>query len=497
MLKKQVTLGRTLLCVVLCVIFTALTTYQFSYHYAFSRYRSELAGHVITINDKDYLLGVKDTEIATLKASLATANEKVSTLTNRLVALAGKEDATAEECLRHLLREALVRRYDETGVGREYLDEEIDAYMNAYAADYMGVAERLLFVDYLYRTQYFQETPGADVMQEVILEAYIAAAGDMYANYYTPEEYEAYRGQMTASVCGIGAVTLASADGASIIVLHTHKGSPAALAGLQKEDEIVTVNGTSVATLGYTAALAALMGDAGTDVTFTYRRDGRAYTLTVTRAQIEPEVVMGQTLTENGKKIGYIRITSFNAATAAQLDTVYTALQGEGIEAVVFDLRDNTGGLLTSILEVMEYILPAGCPVVRYEFGNPHRQIEPSYTEHADCIDLPMYVLQNGKTASAAELFCAALQLNGAAELIGETTYGKGQMQTGYRLADGSYITVTVARYAPADGEHYDGVGVTPDHRAATAEGYENTLIYLLPMDRDAQLMYALALAAA
>ena len=107
-----------------------------------------------------------------------------------------------------------------------------------------------------------------------------------------------------------------------------------------------------------------------------------------------------------------------------------------------------------------------------------------------------MYVLQNGKTASAAELFCSALGVNRAACLIGETTYGKGRMQTGYRLNDGSYIAVTVAAYAPVEGGNYDGVGVAPHHTVTPDGGYEDTLIYLLPEEHDAPLRYALNTAA-
>lgn len=497
MLKKQVSVGRALLCVALCVVFTALTTYQFSYYYTFARYREDLAEKTAAMEATEYLLAQKETEIAELRATLAASEERVDTLVARLVKLTGSEDGTAEDCLRLLVGGSLAKKHSATGVPKEHLNEEVDAYMKTYASDYITVAERLLFIDYLYRTHYLGDAPTAAEMQEAVIEGYMAAAGDVYAKYYTPEEYAAYRDHLNSTLCGVGAATTISHDGSALLILHVHSRSPALTAGLQKGDMILSIDGQTVADLGHEGALAAISGEAGTDVTLEIARGTQTLSYTITRAQVESDAVLYRAYTEGGKRIGYIRILTFSAATAAQLKAAYTDLsENEGIEALIFDLRDNTGGLLTSIIEVLEYILPTGAPIVNYEFRNPYTQLEAEYAKDDTAISLPMYVLQNGKTASAAELFCSALQANGVATLIGETTYGKGKMQSGYRMSDGSYIAVTVARYAPAEGEHYDGVGVEPDHTVPPAEGYADTLIYLLPEEHDAPLRYALAHAA-
>ena len=512
MFKKQVSVGRALLCVLLCVVFTAVTTYQFVYYTVFSSYRQELADKTAsmqanenamtqlrnelaeTIAAKDALLAQREAE---LTAALNAAEDKVRALTSRIVQLAGKSDATPEECLRFLVGKSLAKKHSATGVSKEHLNEEVDAYMDNYADNYLAIVERLLFVDYLYRFHYVGDAPSADEMQEAILEGYIAAAGDVYAKYFTPEEYEKYRNQLNSTVYGVGTVTTPSPDGKAIVVLHAHSGSPAAKAGLQTGDLITAVGGISVADIGYNAALALVGGEEGTKVTLSVHRGNNSFFVTLSREKVESDVVIYRSYEENGKRIGYIRIVNFTAATARRLQAAYTDLKdNHGVEALVFDVRDNTGGLLSSIIEVLDFILPKGTPLLRYDFKNPNAQMEPEYAKSEHFINMPMYVLQNGNTASAAELFAATLSDSGVATLIGETTYGKGQLQTGYRMPDGSYIAVSVAHYSAPVSGNYEGVGIEPDLPCTPAAGYEDALIYLLPIDKDIPLQTALAAAA-
>ena len=369
--------------------------------------------------------------------------------------------------------------------------------MDNYADNYLAIVERLLFVDYLYRLHYVGDAPSADEMQEAILEGYIAAAGDVYAKYFTPEEYEKYRNQLNSTVYGVGTVTTPSPDGKAIVVLHAHSGSPAAKAGLQTGDLITAVGGISVADIGYNAALALVGGEEGTKVTLSVHRGNNSFFVTLSREKVESDVVIYRSYEENGKRIGYIRIVNFTAATARRLQAAYADLKdNHGVEALVFDVRDNTGGLLSSIIEVLDFILPKGTPLLRYDFKNPNAQMEPEYAKSEHFINMPMYVLQNGNTASAAELFAATLSDSGVATLIGETTYGKGQLQTGYRMPDGSYIAVSVAHYSAPVSGNYEGVGIEPDLPCTPAAGYEDALIYLLPIDKDIPLQTALAAAA-
>ncbi len=498
--EKQVSLGRAIICVVLCVAFAALTTYQFCFYTLYADYRDRLAEEA---ESHALLLASRDAQIATLQSSLSTCEleraalgEQVEALRTRLLSLTGKEDGTAEDCLRMLLTAALEKEDAATGAtapaGRE---AEVARYMQTYAADFINVAERLLFIDYLYRIHYIGKAPDPDAMQEAVIEGYIAAAGDLYAAYYTPAEYQDYVDRMNATIrCGIGAVTTRDATGTAILVLHVHRNSPAALAGLQAGDRLVAVDGQFVAEIGYDAALALIAGEAETSVSLTVARGEEERLLSVARRAVEADAVIARVEEENGKKIGYLRLVHFNNRLAPQLKQAYATLLESGVEALVFDVRDNSGGSLSAVLAVLDFLLPAGKKIVTLQPGNHYNTREPYYTTDAQEVTLPITVLQNRNTASAAELFAATLSYYGRATLIGERSYGKGTVQTGHRLADGSYITVTVANYLPPDGVSYAGVGITPDIAVPLATADQTLSIYLLPKERDLPLQRALSL---
>ncbi len=494
MQNKQVPLGRAILCVVLCAAFAALTTFQFAYYSSYANYRAELAEHAASLTDTEYLCKQKDREIADLRASLEAHARVAENLAKNMANLTGNsQGGSVDDCLRYLVRSYLARRHAATGVSAEHLDQEVDAYMKEHAADFLSVVERLLLVDYLYRTHYLGDAPDADEMQEAVIEGYIAAAGDVYAHYYTPEEYEAYRDKLNSNLSGIGIMTTSADEGDAILVLYVHSHSPAKEAGILAGDRIVAVDGKPVAELGYDAALAAIAGEQGSPVTVKVLRAFREYTFTMTRRQVSADAVICRSYRENGKKIGYIRLLTFSSDLPRQLKEAYEILKQEGVEAIIFDVRDNTGGLLSSIIGVLDYILPKGTPLVSYEYKNPYTAKDAQYAESEHRIDLPMYVLQNGKTASAAELFSAVM--TDYATVIGETTYGKGKMQTSFRLGDGSYVTVTVAKYNPPSGQNYDGVGVPAEIEKNPSAPYDDTLIYLLPEEEDIPLQTALSMA--
>lgn len=494
MQNKQVPLGRAILCVVLCAAFAACTTFQFAYYSAYADYRTDLAEQAAALTDTEYLCKQKDREIAKLRASLEARTREAKDLSKKLVTLTGSaQGGSVDDCLRYLVRAYLTRRHAATGVSSEYLDQEVDAYMQEHAADYLSMVERLLFVDYLYRTHYLGDAPEAEDMKEAVIEGYIAAAGDVYANYYTSEEYEAYLDKLNSTLSGIGVVTTSTDDGDAILVLHVHTHSPAKEAGILAGDRIVAVDGSPVAELGYDAALSLIAGEAGSAVTVKVMRDGREQTFTMTRRQVSADAVICRSYSENGRRIGYIRLLTFSSDLPRQLKEAYEILNQEGVEAIIFDVRDNTGGRLSSIIEVLDYILPKGTPLVSYEYENPHMTQDVQYAQSEHSIDLPMYVLQNGKTASAGELFSAVM--TDYATVIGETTYGKGKMQTSFHVGDRSYITVTVANYNPPGKPNYDGVGVPAEIEKNPSAPYADTLIYLLPEEEDIPLKTALSMA--
>lgn len=499
-----VPISRAVLCVLLCVIFTALTTYQFCYYSIFTDHKKVLGETTTAMKEEyDLLLSGRDAQIASLSARLETTEEEraslavqVNALTERMVKLTGSVEGSAEDCLRLLLQAALERQSNAAGALRDEAatTAAVEAYLNQYATDALATAERLLFVDFLYRTNYLDEAPTAATAEEAMLEAYIRAAGDMYANYYTPEEYLAFADQMNASIrCGIGVVSMQDPAGDAVLVLHVHSSSPAMESGLQAGDRIVGVDGSMIADLGYDAVVALIAGEPGTSLTLTIERMGEMLTVACVRRAVEADVLLTRTYVENGKKLGYIRLLSFNNRTAEQLRAALATMQEEGVEGLIFDVRDNTGGSLTSILDVLDIILPSGKLLISFAYGNEDNAREPLYSETDEAVELPIVVLQNRNTASAAELFCATLRDHGYATLIGETTHGKGSMQTGYKLSNGAYLTVTVASYLPPSGKSYHGIGLEPDIAAPLAPAYATLSVYLLPKEQDAPLQAALA----
>jgi carboxyl-terminal processing protease len=502
--SRRVSLGHAVLCVLLCVIFASLTTYQFCYYSIFSAHKQELGEVTAAMKaEHDLLIAARDAQIAELSARLATAEaeraaltEQVNTLSARLIDLTGSTEGTAADCLRLLVTEALIRQSLAADASRPaHVEEEVAAYMANYASSFVATAERLLLVDFIYRTNYAGTPPTAIAAEEAMLEGYIQAAGDVYATYYTPEEYLAFTDQMNANIrCGIGVISAESAEKDAILVLHVHSTSPAGEAGLQPGDRITAIDGQSVAAIGYDAAIALVAGKPNTAVALTVQRGEETLSFAVIRRAVTADVLITRTYEGLGKKIGYVRLLSFNNRTAEQLEGALAKLQTAGVDALVFDLRDNTGGSLSSILDVLDLLLPAGKQIISYEFGNEHNAREPYYTKTEAAVTLPIVVLQNRRTASAAELFCATLRDHDYATLVGETTYGKGTMQTGYLLENGSYMTVTVAGYLPPSGVSYHGIGIAPHYRVMLDEDLVDHSIYTLPLAQDKPLLAALQL---
>lgn len=489
----QVSRKKAILCVILCVIFTALTTYQCCFYFLFGNYRRDLADAT-----EDFLsqLAAKDVEIAALADEIRAKEAEIDALTARLCELTGSPDGTAEDALRLLLRRALQEGVSDMNATTEAaIDAEVDAYMAAHADSYLAVAERLLFIDYLYQRNYYEDAPTEDELKDAVTRGYIAAAGDLYAAYYTPKEYEAFLDKLRARVSGVGLATTYLADTNELLVLHPHSAGPARAAGVRKFDRIVAVDGRPFSS--EEEASAVIAGEAGTTLTLTLLRDGERFDLTLTRASVTADTVIPALYEEGGKKIGYIRILSFSAATAEQFVAAYQAQLDAGIEALVLDLRDNSGGQLNTLVDILNEILPKDAPLLSYSYRNAANAREDIYAkDDGKEITLPIYLLQNRNTASAGELLAAVLKANGRATLIGERSFGKGSMQSGYLFRDGAYLSVSVATLSPIGLPTHHGEGITPDLVRATGEGYEGASIYVLPFDEDHPLQAALALAA-
>ncbi len=324
--------------------------------------------------------------------------------------------------------------------------------------DTARLAELSEYVDEKYYTETNEET-----LMNSALKGYIAGLDDPYSSFLTPDEYSSWQEKESGTSVGIGVTVQAHEKG--LYVVSVTEDSPAEKGGFQPEDIITAVDGELVTELGYNEAVDAVKGEIGTDVALTIDRAGEIMELVITRGEIVTVTAEGQMLDGN---IGYIHISAFRENTFDQYNAVLTGLVESGAEAIIFDVRNNGGGLLTSLEKILDPLLPEGnIAVANYGDGSVKTIVESDSEE----LMIPMAVVMNENTASAGELFAASLKDFGKADLVGTVTYGKGVMQDTRTVAGGA-ATLTVATYQTVKGECYHGIGVRPDVEATLPEDY-------------------------
>ncbi len=295
-----------------------------------------------------------------------------------------------------------------------------------------------------------------DNLSDGILKGYVSGLGDKYSRYLTPEEYQEEISSDSGKLVGLG-LTLTQDESGYIRIVEIMADSPVSDAGVRAGDIITSVEGNDVLTEGFDSSIDALMGQEGTSITLTIRRDGIDKDYVFTRRSMEVKSAEGEMLKGY---IGYIKITGFKKNTSEQFISELEKLRSNGAKGFVFDVRDNPGGLVTSLEECVDPLLPEGV-IATAEYLDGHSDTL-VYSDESE-IDLPMVVIVNKKTASAGELFAASLKDFGKAQLVGTQTYGKGVMQETSRFDDGSAVVLTVAKYKTAKSECYDGIGITPE----------------------------------
>lgn len=365
---------------------------------------------------------------------------------------------------------------------------------------YGEIAADLREIDALYRENYPDELD-TEALREGVIRGYIVGAGDRYGFYYSPEEAAALTNDMEGETDGIGVSVIYDASVGCIEIISVYPDSPAEAAGVVSGDYIgyiIGEDGTreAVAELGYENALARLRGEAGTDARFVILRDDDGdgvyseLETVATRAHIDARSVEYH-LYEPDSSIGVVRITGFDGNTPEQFIAAVEALRADGAEKLIFDVRYNPGGRDDSVCAVLDYLLPEG-PLLRTVDSEGNYTVK--YYSDESCLDMPMAVVMNSGTASAGELFAAAIRDYGAGKLVGDVTYGKGsiQMLTPV-LDDGSILKLTYALYCPPVSDNYDGVGITPDVSVTLDESLADKSFYKLTDDEDNQLRAAAA----
>lgn len=345
---------------------------------------------------------------------------------------------------------------------------------------------KLAAVDELYRTLYIGDID-EKTLTDNLIRGYVLGTGDKYAYYLDEEQFAEMMASNNAELQGIGIMVIYQND--LIEIISVMPDSPALEAGLEPGDIIAFVDGESVAELGYTAAVNRLQGEAGTLAEFTVQRGDELIDFSIERGYVNEQSVMYHVY-EPDPTIGIVKILSFNLGTPEQFKSACEELIAGGVTKFVFDVRYNPGGDLESITEILDYLLPEG-PIVRIVDADGNEDVR--YSDASE-LDMPMCVLVNSSTASAAELFSSALQDYDKAELVGTVTYGKGTMQTIIRLADNTGLGISYRMYNPPYSDNYEGVGVQPDYVVEMDESVADKNIYKITDEEDTQLQKAIEL---
>ena len=347
---------------------------------------------------------------------------------------------------------------------------------------YEGVYEKLRELDAVVRNNYIGTLTDESV-ENGIINGYVSGIGDKYASYLQENSY--YELQQTSGGVVNGAGIVAEADGSGyLVVTRVYTNSSAYLNGVKEGDVITEIDGKNLLTMEDGAALDKLSGEIGTKLALKLLRDGEEISVNLIRQTIDIESVTGEML-DNG--IGYIKITSFNDKTAEQFSGALNSLTENNLKALILDVRQNGGGTLSPLKSMLNKLLPA-CVAATAEYKNGVRKtlIE---TDSEVFVSVPIAVLVDGGTASAAELFAVALRDEGKALLIGTQTYGKAVIQGTYGFPDGTALTISNAKIIPSKSPSYDGVGLKPDYVTELPAG---TTPSTISRENDSQLQKAI-----
>lgn len=331
-----------------------------------------------------------------------------------------------------------------------------------------------------------------EIDQEYMID--MAAAGmvqgieDRWSYYLPASEMQAYHDSMANSYVGIGITVARLEDGSGFQVQRVEPDSPAQKSGILPMDVIIGVDGVMVPDVGMDAALDMVSGEQGTDVKLTVLRDETQTEVIVTRDLVLVEVAYGKMVTD---QIGYVHITNFDSRCAQESIAAIESLMEQGAQALIFDVRFNPGGYRHELVKLLDYLLPKGDLFKSVDYRG-REQVDVS---DASCIEVPMAVLINGDSYSAAEFFAAALKEYDYAVTVGQNTTGKGYFQQLYNLSDGSAVNLSVGKYFTPNGVSLAEVGGLKVDIPVDVDQETAALIYgqMLPEQDDAQLQAAVA----
>ena len=340
---------------------------------------------------------------------------------------------------------------------------------------------QIVYRDYLDSTGAYSEARWRSLRSDLLSQSYggsaesyeairgmLASLDDPYTRFLDPKEFKEMQIDTSGELRGVGIQLSLDKATKELIVVSPIEGTPASRAGVQPKDVIVTIDGQSTQGMTTEDAVKLIRGPEGTEVVLGLRRNGQVLDVPLTRARIEIHAVKSAlNVAPNGQRIGYVRLKQFNANASREMRKAVKKLEAEGAEGYVLDLRSNPGGLLEASVDIARQWLNEGTIVstrTREGIRDVRRATGSAITEK------PLVVLIDQGSASASEILSGALQDNGRAQLVGQKTFGKGLVQAVRGLADGSGLTVTIAKYLTPKGTDIHKNGIKPDIEAELSE---------------------------
>lgn len=312
------------------------------------------------------------------------------------------------------------------------------------------------------RQRAFKQPLGNDQAAYKVVRDMLKSLDDPFTRFLDPDQYRSLQVNTSGELTGIGLQIALNSETGILEVITPIQGSPAERAGLKPRDRILQIEGLSTENITLDEAAARMRGPIGTVVTLLIGREGQPnQEVVLVRDRIELNPVLADLrLSPEGMPIGYIRLSQFNANAALELANAINSMEEQGATAYILDLRNNPGGLLQAGIEVARQWLDSGMVVYtvnRQGIQGSFEAFGPALTQD------PLVILVNQGTASASEILAGALQDNGRAELVGETTFGKGLIQSLFQLTDGSGLAVTIAKYETPNHRDINKLGIKPD----------------------------------
>ncbi|MCI9381785.1 MAG: S41 family peptidase [Dorea sp.] len=307
-------------------------------------------------------------------------------------------------------------------------------------------------------------------LEEGIYKGLVSGLEDPYSVYYDEEETKSMMESNEGEYCGIGAVLTRNMDTGIITLVQIYDDSPAMEAGLEADDILYKVEDKEVTGEDLTEVVSHIKGKKGTEVQLTVLRgdDNKEVTVTAVRNTVQVQTVKHEMKNDG---IGYLAVSEFDLVTYEQYKEALADLENQGMKGLVVDLRNNPGGNLETVCDILDLMLPEGL-IVYTEDKEGNRDEKKSDEENQFC--LPMVVLMNGNSASASEIYAGAIQDYGTGKIVGTQSYGKGVVQQIFMLKDGTSVKLTIAEYFTPKGRNINGKGISPDVEVEYERNEEN-----------------------